>query len=292
MRYRDLVEAPIDQYAAVGNWDDPSGSFRSSNRADIEKSHKIIQSPAAVNKIRLAWAKIPQKFNFWMLNAPEPTKSSNVAVYDIADFEKDHRFDPYRDQIKPSSDAINVIFTTNLTSVSNYKPMTAWIMAHRLMHSIQFGLGKRFKDQYAIYSKIERDMAALLVKTMQAYGYDTTASKNDLPVISWNAKAGNSLISKLFTMRSARSGKIENQGDAAAELMAQHMLTGRISFNELPSNLSHPKSYRGDAPIVHSRPINPAVAADLNARWQSLGKRLDRQFEQLLDSLIGKVLVL
>ena len=66
MRYREIIEAPIGQFATAGDWDDPKGSFRRSNDADIEKSHLIIQNPKAVEKIRAKWARVPQKFNFWI----------------------------------------------------------------------------------------------------------------------------------------------------------------------------------------------------------------------------------
>jgi hypothetical protein len=69
MRIIDLIEAPINQYSAIGDWNDERGSMISSNGRNFDgsardTSHKIVKSEKAVQKIKSAWARVPQKFNF------------------------------------------------------------------------------------------------------------------------------------------------------------------------------------------------------------------------------------
>jgi hypothetical protein len=280
LRYRDLTEAPIDQYLAVGDWDDPKGSFRSSNRSDLEKSHKIIHSPAAVRKIRDAWIKVPQKFNFWMLNDTGNRRLA-VQVYDIDEFRSDKRFESYIHQITPAADAINVIYTTNFTTPSNYKPMTAWIMAHRLVHVFQLKSGA---VEFNTYRDVERKLVGLIIDTISAYGIEIGRSKDALGLSFSNNNAAMSyLISRLFTMRSARMQKLSNALDFPAELLAQHLLSGGVRFNPVP--LSIPKS-NGTAEITQR------VASELDSRWQDFSEEVGQMFDEILDNLGGKVIVL
>jgi hypothetical protein len=285
MRYRDIIEAPIDQYSAVGDWDDPKGSFRGSNRGDIETSHKLIHSPVAVKKIRAAWERVPQKFNFWMVN---DTKNKQVRsqIYSIEDFRKDPRFEPYAKDINPSVDAINVIYTTNFTNESNYKPMTAWIMAHRLVHVFQMNrLGR------SLYVSMESDLANILRDTVEAYGLPRVRGSDMLSLATGYDTGLPILISRMFTMRSARMSKLKNPLDYPAELLAQHLISGRIRFNQLPPSLSIEFRRYGED-IKKVAMLDTKRADQLNARWQELAEDFDQRFKSLLDSLVGKVIVL
>ena len=289
MRYRDLTEAPIDQYAAVGDWDDPKGSFRSSNRADLERSHTIIHSSVAVQKIRSAWAKVPQKFNFWMVNDTSTTRVRSH-IYSIEDFRNDPRFEPYASDINPTSDTINVIYTSNFTVSSNYKPMTAWIMAHRLVHALQMtNAGGRHIS--AIYGNIESELAGLISDTLTAYGIYNRRG-HDMLGISLEGPMLKPLISKLFTMRSARMGKLHQPLDLPAEMLAQHLLSGGIRFNPLPPSMQVGSDDRRGVSANRDAQLDPRQADQLNARWQEMASTCDQRFDELLDKLVGKVIVL
>ena len=84
-------------------------------------------------------------------------------------------------------------------------------------------------------------------------------------------------------MRSARMQKLSNALDFPAELLAQHLLSGGVRFNPVP--LSIPNS-NGTAEITQR------VASELDSRWQDFSEEVDQMFDEILDNLVGKVIVL
>ena len=273
MRYRELAEAPIDQYAGLGDWEDASGSFNSSNRNEVSKN--IINNPKAVSKVRDIWQKVPQTFNFYFINAKIEL---DHFFGDISEFSKKKTFAPFLDQMKLSPNAINVIYTTNFTSQANYIPMTAWIMAHRLWHVFQF------EDNVAppVKHNVDLLLSDAFAKTTSAYTGDAPVLGQNFFMMSsipWpNCEFNPELVTKLFTMRSARMNKLQNELDIPAELFAQHLISGKISFNELPQQLTvRGEQYNLPGP---------------NNIWGQLTTDLTGEFNQLLNACIGKVLVL
>lgn len=275
MRYHELLEAPIDQYAALGDWEDRKGSFNSSNSK--ETTDKIVGNPKAVAKIRNIWQRVPQTFNFYLINVPG--REFEHEITDVGNF-KNKRLAPYMDQMKLSPTAINVIYTTNFTNQSNYMPMTAWIMAHRLWHIFQF----EHEKAPPVKHNVDILLSDAFVDTFNGYtGQEHHKGKNFFMLSSapWNiSECIQQLIPKVFTMRSARMNNLKNELDVPAELIAQYLVTGKVTFAPLPDQLEI------------DRKAYPLPSTQLNGIWSKLAVDLENEFNSLLNTCIGKVLVL
>jgi len=292
---------PIDQYKAVGNWNEEQGFFRSSNSViksntvvNIETSQNIIHSETAVNKIRQIWERVPYKFNFFFLNAQ---KNNSRAIYstgiwtrenfecNIPNFKTMHM--KHKEHLTFTDDAINVLYTNNQTQLSNYMPMTAWMMAHRLEHIF-------LSTSIDHYSTIQTKLADLIQQTIKVYD----PSDRDVPVKHLRNFYGNDIIKQfshtVLSMRSARTKRLYNPLDYNAELFAQWLLTGSIKFNPVPEKITivkyNPKNEFDHREYDHCCRISTSQQALLDSAWNKLSQELAELYDLLMKESIGKVL--
>lgn len=292
MRYHEIFEAPIDQYAALGDWEDRKGSFNSSNTKEV--SDKLVTNAKAVAKIRDIWQRVPQTFNFYMINIPGGEYHSHT-IEDVDGFiaQPPRGLKPYMNQMKLANSAINVIYTTNFTNQANYMPMTAWIMAHRLWHIFQMEFGK----ESPIKHNIDILLSDAFAETASAYtGQENRRGENFFMlrgIPGQIREVMELIVPKVFTMRSARMDKLKNELDMPAELFAQYLISGKITFGELPETVEildtgyniHNRNVRGKTALTLKNP-------EANFIWGNLARELDKEFNSLLNSCVGKVLVL
>lgn len=141
-----------------------------------------------------------------------------------------------RKGVTPDPDSITVLYTNNVT-IDN-RPLTAWCLAHRIGHAIQTE-----KSPYRQPSEI----MSIIIDIFKQKGHvDLVNDVNDL-----------------FTMRSARNRVLTNGFDFFGELVAQHIISGRVRFNRL--------DYQGIAEAE---------------------QKIDSIISEMLASLRGKILVL
>jgi hypothetical protein len=231
-----------------------------------------------------------------MLNiAYKADKSTHITYY----VSKIFNTDIFREIIaaKPYSipvddDAINVVFTTNATNINNYMPMTAWIMAHRISHIFLYN---HKHDASQNFIKIERLMTDMFYKTINTYysvpnRTQVDNTKQDIipsyELDSHRTEVMTALVSNIFTMRSARNNKLRNVLDFSAELFAQYLISGHIKFGTLPDKILSPEG------IHNILKISESEKQQLLEEWHALAPKMETLIDELLDSLIGKVLVL
>jgi hypothetical protein len=280
MRLRDLKEAPIGDYAPIGNWGDneKSNSFRNA------QDRKLIQSPNLIKKVRKKFGNTEHILNFYFVNLPGALVFAEKGYMDSdqlnSNLPKAWELIQAREQEQNTdpSEAINVIFVGN--NGINRVPMTSWIMAHRLGHAAESsGRGQR---NHA-WNEYERDFFGLM-DSMLTDVYDVDMSRDDMRF----SKEMAIFFQEIGTMASARNKKLGGRPyEFLYELFAQFITTGKLSFRELPKivNMGQRKigwrSIDEDAREMYSH--------DLNDAW---GDQLTQRLDNVLYGATGKYLVM
>lgn len=142
-------------------------------------------------------------------------------------------------------DKINVVYTSNSATAANWKPMTSWILLHRLSHAMAIN-NPVFNSQYRIQDGPEYNLFAGLRELWHlAYSHPNYQYPPYIVDHLWTSfGAGDSipaagfLANHLFTMRSARDKSISTDLDIFAEAFTQFLHTGRFRMNRwMESNI-------------------------------------------------------
>jgi hypothetical protein len=165
----------------------------------------LLKSEKGLAKIYRSFDKTTFDFNINIL----------MQKHAVFDSDKLNKIIPSEQLVDPT--AINVCHTTNVTTNSNYIPMNAWIMVHRMAHANQargYVSEQSLIDTLAeAYERLTGDKAKVLSGRIQGFGRDLEA-----------------LLMLLMTMRSARMCNISSDLDFLGELLAQYVITGKISL--------------------------------------------------------------
>lgn len=288
MQIDDLFEAPIEDFNLVGDWSKNS-SFRH------EQDRKILTNPRAQEQIKHKWSKTIVPFNMYFVNSPEAGRFAEIGEVDsewLAD-----NMPKTVAQVKLRNDAVNVIFTNNRGD--ERLPMTAWIIAHRLGHAtdrMDYGKGRQVWEQQEIRDLVFRYISSIFTDGYQ-YDYfpDSERRYASKRIQHWDRDASvrsEQILMAFFeaigTMRSARSKNLRNQFEFFHELFAQYLITGKITFNDLPRHLSFGRfghnglSFKG----------GPGDYDYYNDQLQGLAEALVDYFDTLMHSLVGRIFVM
>ena len=156
------------------------------------------------------------------------------------------------------------MYASNTTSERNYKPMTPWITMHRLFHLFNLLFhGKAFKESHLseLFEKIVND-------------YYTKKSKS-----YYSYEEGYALLKSVMTMASARNDKLNGLPDAHSELGAQFVITGKITFNELPKEIKDLK-------------LNLNKEEEANQTLEKTRIYIEKQYHEDLKGLYGKLIII
>ena len=191
---------------------------------------ELLLSQSGVKKIHEAYRKTPFDFNF---NVVIDSKCGPFGAVDY--IKKQRSFD---DLIDPT--AINVAYSNNVTNASLYIPMNAWILAHRLGHTFQ--VDRQIENDF--WEKLVPSMTELAGKihsgdfgrdSNRTYGIgekDTSRTFGG-PGSKFNIadyEPGRCILQLLMTMRSCRTLGTLGQLEYFCELMAQFIITGKITL--------------------------------------------------------------
>lgn len=117
-------------------------------------------------------------------------------------------------------DKFTWIFAQNISG--QHIPLTAWMMAHRFSHMTFFN---RNMSNVANVDDVVLNTLAMGLQQMCDYDmgekYDIM-SNEDTPVCA--------ITRLLMTMRTARTCTLSSSADSAAEMFAQYLLTGKVTF--------------------------------------------------------------
>lgn len=239
-----LCEAPIVDFQLKGDWNGKGG------KGWDKTSSKLYQKEIGKERLIKMWEKTPYNFEIILLKkagAQEYIQHGDVS----SEFLKKH-FDL---EISPEQDKIKIIYTNNLGI--NKIPATPWTLAHRFGHTLFTSSKKNSDGLFKEYEGIVKEFLIYVLSYVYNQGeYKTTHFiKNYGTRMSIEDKKSNAilkrLINQLGTFRSARENKVLNLYEFLFELIAQYLITGKITLNKnLPDllvtkyNWGKPSGYR------------------------------------------------
>jgi hypothetical protein len=179
-------------------------------------------------------------------------------------------------QIKINAQAVNVIFTNN--SGDGGLPVTAWILAHRLGHVLDEhddGLYQVPEMEDAIYV-----LFAAFNRIFAAYGIrDFPRRLRDFHQQPQFGPTTMALVGQIGTMRSARSKTVQTPYEFFLELFAQYIIKGKITFNQVPSELA-----------VGNHRLT--LSQDVSGTLTELSDALQDYFQTVLHAIVGRIFVM
>jgi hypothetical protein len=282
----DLDEMPIKRFQTVGDWE------RRSSFGDVDR--RILTSPIAVEKIKRQWENTPFNFEMYLVNDPRVNKSQfrEVGLVDM-NFVR-YRMGITKDEIpKPDENAITIIFTSN-TGAERYMA-SGWILAHRLGHALARGENAVSKMWRRFIEGLRKKIEDILSKvygidvrpqpmSYTNYYYDFKAARDKEKILKYVAQ-------EIGTMKSARDKKMRTWFEFAYELLAQYLLTGKITFNPFPKELLIGFGPYGRKQTRYSRDEESRETVNLE-ELENIASEIQNDLEYILDAAVGSVFVM
>ncbi len=271
MKLLDLLgridEAPLGDYELVGNWGDKEKSHGFRHAPD----RKMLQNPTAVKLARKKFGKTEHNLNFYFVNLPGAAKHSETGFMEpdaIAQaMPKAWPAIAQRAEQADHENSINVLFVGN-TGFQRMN-MTPWIMAHRIGHALQ--ASERGMGRGGYWKEYEEDASNFFADILQNV-YDMNIRPNDVFMGGRNDKLMAKFFEAIGGMRSARKGALGGRPyEFLYEMFAQHVITGKLSFRELPQSFGMRGGpfYRiqdEDTAAMWNRSLNDEVGDHIGAR--------------------------
>ncbi len=225
--FRLLQEAPISSFEKIGNWNDP----KSMNKWD-RPSVNILNSEKGLQKIKDSWNKTTVNFDMYALKGTKFSKFNEIGLINWA-FVRD----TLGLNIVFDEENVTVIYTSNIASEKI--PFTGWIAAHRLAHAL-----RKTPDGYSdSYQQIQMAVDSMLKETAETIYNVHFKNVHNGQFSDWEGKRKLDklklkLAFALGTMKSARMNKIRDPQEFVNEIIAQYIITGKVTLNkELPKQL-------------------------------------------------------
>jgi hypothetical protein len=243
-------------------------------RGYCKEDTQILTREKAINKIKRAYSKTAHLFNFSFLRKPN---AKNFLQHGIVNDYFVQRF--LGIDYRPNEDAINVIFTNNIGQ--RKIPMTAWIMAHRLGHSLF--KSEEFREFRRYFANMMKIYASWFDVHVSAYNGFLYGSYIDL----------RSLEYAIGSMRSCRQRNLATDYEFCFELFAQYILTGKIVFNPIEERIIYKKRMAWGRPSYEYLRIKRDLKLDdLNIELKQDARYLEDLAEETLNNLTSLTLVM
>jgi hypothetical protein len=279
-----LDEMPIEAFNTIGDFGRNS-SYRK------EPDRRLVTNPRTVERVKTMWANTQFDFRMWFVNNAEANRFNQEGTLTI----------PWMQQNMPKTwaemqqqggigpDAINMIFASN--KGINWRPMTGWMMAHRMAHSVlaplnQAGAGNR-PIEYIVREFLQNAQSIL-----GAYSIDMPASRSDQSgMMDRNPKRPELryLMMAMGSMKSARTQNIDSGYEFIYECFAQYLLQGAVKFNPLPDKLIVGYSYGRPQ---YRRVYGEVDLQQANEYADYIAQELDQEFDRALNGVIGKIVMM
>jgi len=276
---KEIDEMAIRQFKTVGDWG------RRSSFGDVDR--KILTSPRGVEKIKRQWEKTPFDFDMYLVNDPRVNKSQfrEVGLVDMS-FVRDNMKLTADEIPDPDGNTITIIYTSN-TGAERYMS-SGWILAHRLGHALARGRGFPAEKWQEFIGDLRKRIADIL---KEVYGIDVYGKTYDFQGNAGRDKILKYVAQQLGTMKSARDNKMRNWYEFAYELLAQYLLTGKITFNPLPQSIITGIAGWGRKQTRYSKDEEAREAIN-TSELESIALEIEGDLETILGSAIGKVFVM
>ena len=293
MRYKDLlVEVPVSDIRALNDLtaDDSSWTYSGSNpthsmERKLVKNANLLMKANWLQKIENAFSKTNHDYRIYFVNPSNKEEMSGDSEFSNGIFSMQDavEFMPELEEISTSGrNSITIVLTGNDTDEDYYMPTTPWIVAHRFAHIIEdFILPSGPLSHMKSGANLNRhnlnptDHNMGILMGIMSHAYDVSVSTFKLTSQTMHQD----LIKRVFTMKSARDSNML-QGEFFAELFAQYLLTGKITFNPLPTDGEWKERIR-----------SPEALQQGNKKLEELRINMMNIFSDVLDDLQGKVCI-
>lgn len=276
-----LKEAPVDSFNLVGEWE-PNSKPRGYDKA----SRGILTSPAGVEKIKRLWSKTEQYFDIYMVSTKEGWKYTEVG-----------EVDPYfiKDKLKLdipiNHDNITIFYTSN--KGAEKIPTTAWTLAHRFGHALRrSGDINGNSYEYIQLENMLKKMIHAIAEKIYKKNLKVSSYEPDFKKIRNIREIERQVAHALGTFKSARDRNLRNVFEFTNEVIAQYLITGKITFNRnFPRVL--PTYFTWGRP---QGPYSVQITQDLQEEIDGLISNFEEEVYAWVDSLVysavGKVFVM
>lgn len=289
MRIFDLIEAPLASYDTHGDWSDreenvtypvqtrpelpdgPKNSF-------LSKRDRILATkPETKERLKSMLFKGPENYRYAIHVLNDPALIRFITEYldfgriDIGNpVLRELEADGYKTltNIVANRKANEITFVLTHNDGGDVRhPLTPWIIMHRCAHALPVNSSEVSKITGTMFNRIRATMPDHYL------GYEVDAIRDFMRAI--------------YTFKSGREGKVEDDTEEAAELMTQFMVRGEIIFNPAPERLTFKAGDDSGETITWVDPDHEETQRMLDFRRQYI----ERQFKEILDDAIGGVYV-
>lgn len=277
-----LLEAPIEDLQTIGD-------FNRSSSFNQPADRRLVTNPIYVERVKQMFARTDIDFRMFFVNNAEAYRNSLHSgaggsyggFVDLAWMQE--RMPKTLEAINQkgglSAEALNVIYVGNKGGF--WKPMTGWIMAHRIGHTL-------LRYDTEALRMIERECGDQVKSIFNSYEVEIPPRTE----IFQQSLKGVGLLNRLFwqigTMKSAREKTIVSPREFLLECFAQYLIQGRVIFNPPPEQIVV-KFYGGQPSYrkIYSPTDYHAVEDSLEYIATSMGQEFDRALQHSR----GKVVV-
>lgn len=274
----------------------PTGFVGTWRTWDIE----FLRSQKAMAKTRRGLSNLPYNFNILVLLESKRKRAEEA-----------------REAIKIDLNAINVVYTNNVTTDANWIPMTPWIMVHRIAHGLMssrdiftddftslegpeatifFGLEKLWHDCFGEqpeWSCGTLDYRLDIQNRSRSHGSFSCMGNFNPAIVGF-------MSTYFFTMKSARERMISNELDIFAEAFAQYLITGRFKLRRFRESgieeVGHTDNYiknpcaQTDWGHGLKTSLVPKIPVEeIDACISLLEQDINARMKKLADRLVGRV---
>jgi hypothetical protein len=287
-----LIESPVGDYKLLGDWDKGSSFTKKRDRT-------ILQHPKAIEILKKKFNNNHHTFNLFFLNSKAGRNYTEVGKVDL-DWVEANLGEDVAAEVEPTYQKdgnVNVIFTNNKGAEG--RPMTAWIVAHRISHALgRYDFGRGLQKQFPSNKEAHDSIFNYFSEIMKEYGhtsYPSSERANSAEKSQYDRKKvrTNELILKHFfvkvcTFRSARENNVRDWFEILNELFAQYITTGKIKFNPPPDKFGTKGAFGSGTGEFHLRGDREYVVEQLD----SLARTLEYYFDETLTDAGSAILVM
>ena len=272
-----LSEMPISKFQLTGQWGPEAKRNYGYNRVDQE----ILQNTKAVDKIHKHWSNSKYNFDLYFLRS-----YAGMKHVEVGEVKPSWVLNNLGISIEPKEDAITVIFTNNTGAEKIF--ITAWTLAHRLGHAIR--RDHVFENYFR--KEINKDFEEIL---KYAYGLDINNRdfyyQNDY--FSKYEKYMKAIFLAVGKMKSVRENILRNSNEFIYELVAQYIITGKITFNDLPKSLILSRQFVYGRPNHRTKNYTDEIAFnEYNEMLHNNALKYENYLDTVFNGLEGKIFVM
>lgn len=278
-----IKEDAIENMDLMGDWGDDAP-----RRGYDKPSIGILKNENGVEKIKKLWSKFEYPTDIYLVRSAAGWKYTEVGEVD-----EDFIVDKLKINIPINHDNITIFFTNN--KAAEKVPLTAWTLAHRLGHAMRrdgTGGGFRINHYYEYVNKtidklindVGEKVYGHTTKRTFSYGGDGDAQQKE--------KIRIALIRALGTFKSARDKTLVRSGEFANELIAQFIITGKVTLNKKLPDILATRHNWGRPEGAYNRARSEALKEEVEDLISSAENDLHWQINDLCQYAVGRIYVM